>query len=134
MCIAGDNPAQQSNPKESSVFSLRGNKQCIEGRDMRSPIIRVNAEILTLKNGGGHCGMRSRKDKPMVSHAPLRHHLCRRNSSASRHGALQWPLRAWKREAVWGRVEMFCACQGRSSYHLHCRERGYPRNRTYGHS
>jgi len=33
MCVASNNPTQQCNPKESSVFSLRGNKRCIKGHD-----------------------------------------------------------------------------------------------------
>ena len=33
MCVAGDNSAWRCNPKESLVFSLRGNKWCIKGCD-----------------------------------------------------------------------------------------------------
>jgi len=31
MCVAGDNPAWQCNPRECLVFSLRGNEWRIEG-------------------------------------------------------------------------------------------------------
>jgi len=38
MCIAGDNPTWQCNPREHLVFSLRGNEWRIEGRDCRHEV------------------------------------------------------------------------------------------------